>query len=324
MKASQDNFSVHIQTMGEVRPELLTSPWTEDDGVIREFLFAHDASLEQQMAVWEFTYDPTNQCLTSLPFGVLCFPIGMACYDTVHTLEYENLVEQLYARRLAVTKDGIMYKTLRKKPMTYDPTNPCAACCCAIGKFKDGEIGASSKVIPFDRVQDVRTEQAAGGTRRIVQVGGCLPFEQGAMIPDVDASCDVDTAGFGIELMVPGLVNAPNFRTTVLALKHGRELPPLEKGVVEGSTDMSALRAPPSRAEMKRTSSSAKMMRYAPAPESLEMSRVTEEHTELLRSIDASLAKLVSLTEKSSLRQNAGAEAADEVSFTRVSCHASV
>ena len=65
------------------------------------------------------------------------------------------------------------------KPVTYDPMNPCAACCCAIGRFKDIEVGASSKVIPFDRVQDVRTKQAAGGTRRIVQVCGCFPLEQG-------------------------------------------------------------------------------------------------------------------------------------------------
>ena len=294
-------------SMADVRPELLESPWNEDDGVIREYLFAHDATLKQKMEVWEFQNDPVNLCMQCppccLPAGAICLPLQYAYYDMSHQMQYQNLIEELYARRLAVTKDGIVYKTLRKKPMALDPTNPCAACCCAIGRFKDNEIGASSKVIPFDRVQDVRTEQAAGGTRRIVQFGGCCPCEQGDMIADVDASCDVDTAGYGIELMVPGLANAPNFRTTVLALKHGRELPPLDDGVIEGTADPSALRGPPPRASMKRSSSSAKMMRYTAAPDSMEMTRTTEEQTTLLRSIDEKLAALVAIADRATTQR---------------------
>jgi len=290
--------------MADVRPELLESPWDEEDGVIREYLFAHDATLKQKMEVWEFQNDPVNLCIAAppccLPLSAICVPIQYAYYNMNHDMQYQNLIEELYARRLAVTKDGIVYKTLRKKPTAFDPTNPCAACCCAIGRFKDNEIGASSKVIPFDRVQDVRTEQAAGGTRRIIQAGGCYPYEQGDMIADVDASCDVDTAGYGIvpELMVPGLANAPNFRTTVLALKHGRELPPLDDGVIEGTADPSALQGPPPRASMKRASSSAKIMRYNAAPDSMEMTRTTEEQTTLLRSIDEKLAALVAIANR--------------------------
>ena len=300
-------------TLADVRPELLESPWNEDDGVIREYLFAHDATLKQKMEVWEFQNDPVNVCMqiqlydctiwVCLPFGVICVPLQYAYYDMHHQMQYQNLIEELYARRLAVTKDGIVYKTLRKKPMAFDPTKPCAACCCAIGRFKDTEIGESSKVIPFDRVQDVRTEQAAGGTRRIVDIGGCCPYERGDMIADVDASCDVDTAGYGIELMVPGLANAPNFRTTVLALKHGRELPPLDDGVIEGTADPSALRGPPPRASMKRSSSSAKMMRHTAAPDSMEMTRTTEEQTTLLRSIDEKLAALVAIADRAATQR---------------------
>ena len=56
------------------------------------------------------------------------------------------------------------------------------SCCCDVGRYKDSEIGAQSKLIPYDRLQDVRTELPAGGTRRITQICCICPVEEGEMI----------------------------------------------------------------------------------------------------------------------------------------------
>ena len=54
---------------------------------------------------------------------------------------------------------------------------------------------------------------------------------------------------------------------------------------------------------MKRSSSAAKMMRYSPAPDSMEMTRTTEEQTALLRSIDEKLAALVAVAERAATQR---------------------
>lgn len=283
----------------DIRPELLESPWTEDDGVIREFFFNNEESHDHDMQVWEFNSDPirgVKQCFGPciIP-GLLCLPLGFACLDVNRKMYDENQRERLWSRRLAVTKDGIHYKVLRQKPLTHNPTNACAACCCDVGRYKDREIGAQSKLIPYDRLQDVRTELPAGGTRRITQICGICPVEEGEMITDVDATCEVDTAGGGLELSLPGLVNAPNFRACAIALKHGRDLPPLEEGTAPGTFQASA--AQPAATHALHGSAIAgggpTKSGYAPVPQ--DMSRETAEQTELLRAIDAKLGELISL-----------------------------
>ena len=294
----------------EVRAELLESPFTTEDTVIREFYFASDASLTRQMEEWDFINDPMNQMLSCplcvWPLGLLCVPLNCAFLDFNRWAFRENKIEELWARRLALTKDGISYKVLRRKPVGLDPTNPCAACCCAADRYKEIEIGASSKLIPYDRVQDVRTEQAAGGKRRIIQCGGCFPLEIGEMIKDVDQLCDVDTAGGdpGPALQIPGLQNALNFRQCVIALKHGRDLPPVEEGTRAGTLEASALHPAATHAMLEApkpttmgtaVTSSAQHL-VAPTPQS--MSAESRAQLAMLQSIDAKLGKLLQIAEK--------------------------
>jgi hypothetical protein len=234
------------ETKFEVRPELLTaSPWTEEDGIIREFFFLNEEFHARDMEIWDFRNEPSNACLGLPPccwvLMPICVPICYMWQPYTRKMYSENQIENLWARRLALTKDGIQYRMLRRKPVTFDQAHPCATWCCAIGRFPDQEIGATSKVIPYDRVQDVRTDLAAGGTRRIVQVGGCCPYECGEVIPDVGASCEVDTAGSGSELVLSGLVNPAEFRACVIALKHGRDLPSVGPGSREGTYNASAI-----------------------------------------------------------------------------------
>ena len=219
-----------------VRPGLLESPWTEEDGVIREYFFLNERSFEQKIKVWEFQNNPTYQaaqcppCLC--PLAALCFICSTASYDMNREMYHENLIEDMWRRRVAVTKDGIVYKQMRTQPLTLDPTNPCACCTCATGRFKETEQGASTQVFPFDRIQDVAFEAPAGGTRRIVKYCVCCPKEVGEMIEDVDDRVDISTAGgSGVELSIFGLQNGQNLRKTALAFKRGAELPPWEEGM---------------------------------------------------------------------------------------------
>jgi len=183
----------------EIRRELLASPWTEDDGVIREFHFNNEQSHAHDMQVWDYEHDPCRNAMKCvpclLPLALPCIPAGYAYLETDRKMYSENQYEKLWSRRLAVTKDGVHYKVLRQKPLTHNPTNPCSACCCDVGRFKDQEIGAQSKLIPYDRLQDVRTELPAGGYRQISNYCGCFPVEEGEMISDVDATCQALGSG---------------------------------------------------------------------------------------------------------------------------------
>ena len=95
-----------ITTENNVRPELLESPWLPEDGVIREYMFASDLSIKQRMEVWEFNNSPLNQCLAG-PCFLPCHLCTLVYYPTNKEMYYENQLETLYSRRLAVTKDGV-------------------------------------------------------------------------------------------------------------------------------------------------------------------------------------------------------------------------
>ena len=113
------------------------------------------------------------------------------------------------------------------------------------------------------------------------------------MITDVDATCEVDTAGAGLELSVPGLVNPTNFRACAIALKHGRDLPPVEEGtgagMYVGSVATHALAHQGGAAAAGATAQG-----YAPVPQGMEREQA-EAQTQLLRSIDSKLGELLKM-----------------------------
>ena len=79
-------------------------------------------------------------------------------------MERENAIEEIYSRRVGITKDGVVFKQLRTQPVTYDPMDPCAEMCCKFGRFKEEEHQSTTKVIPPAQVQDIKVEEPAGGT----------------------------------------------------------------------------------------------------------------------------------------------------------------
>jgi len=263
------------------------------------------------MEVWDFENDPTNTALGQcFPLGcILSFPCLVGNYfyfDTFRTLKYENTIELTYSRRVGITKDGIVFKQLRTEPMSYDPMNICAACCCAIGRFPEEAHQSTTKIIPIDRVQDIKVEEPAGGTRQIVYLSGCLPSEQGEMIPDVDSRVYISTAGdVGAELEVYGLVAGAHLRDTVIALKNGRPMPPPIEGVEDtGSVGSVGIMPGPKDAgdavnpmpiyatDNSREGSGC----FAPAAMSMAAPGVKDEESlGLLRSIDGKLGELISI-----------------------------
>ncbi|KAK3281527.1 hypothetical protein CYMTET_10687 [Cymbomonas tetramitiformis] len=290
--------------MAEVRKELLSSPWTDEDELVREYLFANDASLEEANAIWEFQNSITNVVL-SVPICFwpcqICTVLNLAIYkDTKHRLFYENKIEELWARRVGITNEGIVFKQLRKKPLSYDDGQNCSELCCRVGRFPKYETGGITKVVPFDRVQDVLVEDPAGGTERVIQLCGCCAHEVGEYIPNVDSVCQVDTSGAGIELTLPGLANAKEFRQTVIALKNRKPIPTIGEGVLEGTAALNErMKAPLDRCSSKvRQSSNFMNPAYGPStthPGMMEMSRTSEDQVALLRSIDDKLGKLISI-----------------------------
>ena len=213
-------------------------------------------------------------------------------------MERENAIEEIYSRRVGITKDGVVFKQLRTKPVTYDPMDPGAECCCNFGRFKEEEHQSTTKVIPPAQVQDIKVEEPAGGTRQIVNCCGCVPQEVGELIEDVDSKVYISTAGdIGAELVVYGLINGPHLRDTVIALKNGKPMPPPAEGVEDtGSMEMSFMNAAPGVAP-SGISSSERDCGFA-APSSIMVPPGSnDESVALLRSIDGKLSQLVSIAQ---------------------------
>lgn len=297
-----------------VRPALLESGWTEDDGLIRWYTYHHEATLARYMQVWEYNHEPMNL------YAGLCFPLGLLClpclccdlasYSTKRTMTYENTIENTFSRRVGITKDGIVFKQLRTEPVTYDPMNMCAVCCCATGRFPEEATQSSTKVIPIDRVQDIKVEEPAGGTRQIVSCCGCIPREVGDLIPDVDAYVHISTAGdVGAELVVYGLTAASHLRDTVIAIKAGRPMPPPVDGVqdtgyagdmpVTGNTEEPSLGGflPAVLPAMGSAEGTPQAQRSCFAEGMVPPGMKDEESVALLRSIDSKLGQLISVTQ---------------------------
>lgn len=211
--------------------------------------------------------------------------------------QYQNAIEEIYSRRVGITKDGVVFKQLRTEPVTYNPMNGGAECCCDIGRFPEEAHQSTVKVVPIDRIQDIKVEEPAGGTRQIVQCCGCIPSEVGELIPDVDAKVYISTAGdIGAELVVYGLKAPQNLRDTVTALKAGRPMPP----PVDGVQDTGAGGLPPPPPPSANTDDDARSC-YAPGPAAVmnapgSMAHGSDEESKaLLRSIDSKRGELIGI-----------------------------
>jgi len=306
-------------SMMEVREGLLENPWTKEDSLLREFHFHNESTFEQVMQVWDFEHHTMTLLCCQVPpwclwLPIVCLPcicFSFATLPSQREKQGANTVEELWSRRIGVTSSGIVVKSLKKEMMEANPAACCAVCFCDYGRYPENAIGASTKIIPFDRVQDVRVTEPGGGTRQIIKLCGFYPYEVGPMIADVDSVTEIDTAGAGIELTVKGLIDGHSLREAVMALKEGRSMPPLRKGARDGTEPYIAQSAQFTAAPRRQSSISSigllttdimnplNPMAQIRAPEAEGMNRATAartaEQVSLLRSIDSKLGQLVEL-----------------------------
>ena len=98
---------------------LSESPWTDEDEVIVEFFFQNEKSYAVNVAKnWKSYQSGMYACFMiphTLPFAILSLPFWPHMLSANRKKIRFNEVETLWTRRLAITKNGIAYKTLPGK-----------------------------------------------------------------------------------------------------------------------------------------------------------------------------------------------------------------
>eukprot|EP00505_MAST-04D_sp_SCG-Rhode-Island_P001472 Stramenopile-MAST_4_protein_1472 len=291
-------------TPPQIPKRLLHDPFTGDDEVVRTFEFQNEKSFSTHVGV-DFKTVKVRTCLLSItPFPplFLCTPCIPQYIEKQKELIRVNRVEELWCRRLAVTKNGVVYKQLPRHPMGGDPANCMTGCCCQYEQHEALEKGAEAKTIPFEKIQDVKVTGAQGAT--VINYCGCCCSDT---FKNVDVKVEVDTSGEGIELTLYGIKAPDHFKKVVLAMKNGRPLPdiPIDlEGVSGGSTSVmsyaAAARRPtrevaPTTVEMSRIGIS--LPRGGNTDPALvaaieRQNKILAEHTQLLKIIATNTGKI--------------------------------
>lgn len=295
-------------TPPQIPKRLLHDPFTDDDEVVRRFEFQNEKSFSTHVGV-DFKTVKVSTC-TSIWVGPLmgvptplCLPCVPRYIEKQRELIRVNRVEELWCRRLAVTKNGVVYKQLPRRPMGGDPANCMTGCCfCQYEQHEALEKGAEAKTIPFEKIQDVKVTGAQGA--RVINYCGCCFTDT---FKNVDVKVEIDTAGSGIELTLYGIKAPDHFKKVVLAMKNGRPLPdiPIDlEGVSGGSNSVmshaAAARRPtrdmaPTTVEMSRMGIS--LPRGGNTDPALvaaieRQNKILAEHTELLKRIVTNTGKI--------------------------------
>ena len=228
-----------------VPARLLVSPWEARDQVIREFQFDNVAEYNHRKRVIEETFIVSrwNYCVSWVPFGVgiLCLPFsqtvvpkifptcrGVGEYDEYQ--ESENMMEDIYSRRAAITKKGVLFKRLKRHRVGVPPGELCN-CWTKPERSPEFQLTEDKNFVSFALIEDeeLRVEPPTGGFRG-ANVCCC---RTGKFIPYVESQIE----GFKASWKFNGLA-APNaFVETILAVKHGKPMPPIDRG---GILDFSA------------------------------------------------------------------------------------
>ena len=256
---------------------LLADPWTEDDEVLVHFTFNNAASAQRDA---DKAYREVKQAICAcIPATMCCAPLyclfALPCQLLSLGRQEEkiahNQVQWKYMRHAALSRNGVMYKTVEIRPMGVMPGSSCDGCCCIYGTHDVLRLPASSKTIPFEKIQDVRVQQASGAD--VLAYCGCCSPET---FKRVDTVCEVDTAGSGVEIRFLGLENPDFFKKCVLAMKNGRPLPPLDgKRGVRASEFGKGVVASDVRSHQVHLMAGTKRASSAAAPVKMEMSRMS-------------------------------------------------
>ena len=241
------------------------------DGVIVEFLFQNEKSYPINVGVAFANFKASLSCIFLnpyiLPFVIFCSPCIPKCVSVNKEVIRLNQIENLWRRRLALTKNGVVHKTLPAHIYGPDPKTPCSSCLFLYGRHPALIQGGSAKTIPLEKVQDVSIRKAIGES--VVTICCCFPQS----FPNIDDVVDIDTSGKGIELSVTGLINGEFLKKAIFALKNGRPLLPTEgePGIVLGEADRSKF------GSFSNHVKNPYPILHNVAPRSVEMSRVPRE-----------------------------------------------
>lgn len=250
---------------------LLADPWTEDDEALVHFTFNNAASAQRDA---DKAYRQVKQNICDSIACCCWCGLGLSCLLSLGRQEEmiaHNTVQKKYMRHAALSRNGVMYKEVETRPMGVMPGNCCDQCCCIYGTHDVLRRPASSKTIPFEKIQDVRVQQASGAD--VLAYCGCCSPET---FKRVDTVCEVDTAGSGIEIRFLGLENPDFFKKCVLAMKNGRPLPPLDgKRGVRASEFGKGVVASDVRSHQVHLMAGTKRASSAAAPVKMEMSRMS-------------------------------------------------
>jgi len=101
----------------ELRTGLKEYAWTEDDGLIRRYIYAFDETLEHRMKLYDFWNSQAN-VIKQEPWCAFGFPVLSwlachvpicnliegtpchSCFEMKRTMYYENEIEEIYSRRV--------------------------------------------------------------------------------------------------------------------------------------------------------------------------------------------------------------------------------
>jgi hypothetical protein len=194
-------------------------------------------------------------CAFLIPFTWVCLP----CCITSLLLIGPNTRGEVMAEHAALTQDGIIYKIDRHKTGL---------------RLDCQDVGAVTKTVPYDRIQDVQVMEPAGSS------GPCC-----CMVPNVLSTVNIQTAAQGgpaPELSLTGVKDPHELRKMLQVLKRGESLT-----LTDGRTVH--MNSAGSSSDGLGGKSGLELRPKANSASDEETKELLREQVSLLRSIDASL-----------------------------------
>jgi hypothetical protein len=220
--------------MDAVPERLNVSPWTEQDDVLFEYKIDYDIMwhrtlyLRKRTEVATCTAGICSTCGISLFCMLGCLPCHLITLEGNNERLKHNTREAMRSVRVALSRDGVCIKTLPQSMMGPNPADPCGECFAKFDLHEHLKIPATTKIIPYEKIQDVRVVDAHGADNIVYFC--CASSEQ---VPRVTTRVEVDTSGAGLEWFTEGIVEAHHFKDTIMAMKYGKPLPSACDGVIQ-------------------------------------------------------------------------------------------
>jgi len=166
------------------------------DDVLKSYSFNYEA-----LAAYKKEVAFSNEVVG----GFMCFPLPYICYESCTKA---NIHDEVYARHIALTPDGIRYIVDKHK----------AECRCDCQ-----EVGRTSQTVPYDKITDCDVEEPAGAE------GSCL-----MLVPRTMYTFNVSTAN-GEAVSLWGIDAPYELKKDVWSMKRGQGIAGVEMSSIAPS-----------------------------------------------------------------------------------------